>query len=122
MLAGLNGETVPSNDLATAVRDRFKPLGGAELEIPPRDAMRQPPRFGGAINDAPVQNSPVGGKGPSKITLDRFAAVAPGWYTEYMDSKYYLGYLDLLEDLSKEGGVAWLLGNRRPVPDCRLGR
>ena len=45
LLAGLNGETVPSNDLATAVRNRFKPLGGAELEIPPRDAMRQPPRF-----------------------------------------------------------------------------
>ena len=102
LLAALDVETAPPKDLATLIRERFKPLGGAELEIPPRDAMRQPPRFGGAINDGPVQNSPVGGKCPSKITLDRFAAVVPGWYTEYMDSKYYQGYLKLLEDLPKK--------------------
>ena len=32
-------------DLAVAVRDRFAPLGGVELELPPRQAMREPPRF-----------------------------------------------------------------------------
>ena len=34
----------PTN-LAAAVRDRFAPLGGVELEQPPRQAMREPPRF-----------------------------------------------------------------------------
>ena len=34
----------PSN-LVTAIRDRFEPLGGVELEIPPRKPMREPPRF-----------------------------------------------------------------------------
>ena len=32
-------------DLAAAIRARFAPLGGVELDIPPRSSMRQPPRF-----------------------------------------------------------------------------
>ena len=32
-------------DLAAAIRARFAPLGGVELDIPPRSPMRQPPRF-----------------------------------------------------------------------------
>ena len=32
-------------NLAAAIRARFAPLGGVELEIPPRSPMRQPPRF-----------------------------------------------------------------------------
>ena len=32
-------------DLAAAIRARFAPLGGVELEIPPRSPMRKPPRF-----------------------------------------------------------------------------
>ena len=32
-------------DLAAAIRARFAPLGGAELEIPPRSPMRKPPQF-----------------------------------------------------------------------------
>lgn len=32
-------------DLATAIRDRFKDVGGVELELPVREAMREPPRF-----------------------------------------------------------------------------
>ena len=32
-------------DLATAIRARFAPLGGVELEIPPRSPLRKPPRF-----------------------------------------------------------------------------
>ena len=45
LLAALDEETAPPKDLATMIRERFKPFGGVELEIPPRDAMRQPPRF-----------------------------------------------------------------------------
>ena len=34
----------PEN-LVTAIRARFAPFGGVELEIPPRETMREPPRF-----------------------------------------------------------------------------
>ena len=36
---------VPSQDLGTAIHELFKPFGGVELEIPPREPMREPPRF-----------------------------------------------------------------------------
>ncbi len=32
-------------NLASAIRARFAPLGGVELDIPSRSPMRQPPRF-----------------------------------------------------------------------------
>lgn len=32
-------------DLAAAIRARFAPLGGVELTLAPRDAMRPPPTF-----------------------------------------------------------------------------
>ena len=32
-------------DLARAIRARFAPLGGVELELPARQPMREPPRF-----------------------------------------------------------------------------
>lgn len=35
----------PSANLATAIRARFAPLGGVELELPPREPMRDPPDF-----------------------------------------------------------------------------
>ena len=31
------------DDLATAIRARFEPLGGIELDLPPREAMRDAP-------------------------------------------------------------------------------
>ena len=31
--------------LARAIRARFAPLGGVELDLPPREPMREPPRF-----------------------------------------------------------------------------
>ena len=34
-----------SNNLATAIRARFVPMGGVELELPPREPGREPPRF-----------------------------------------------------------------------------
>ena len=35
----------PPADLARAIRALFRPLGGVDLAIPPRDAMREPPKF-----------------------------------------------------------------------------
>ena len=37
--------SAPSTDLARAIRERFAPLGGVDLDLPPREPMRQPPRF-----------------------------------------------------------------------------
>ena len=36
----------PTRSLATAIRDRFRALGGVELELPARGAIRVPPRLG----------------------------------------------------------------------------
>ena len=37
------GEPTPPADLAAAIRSRIAALGGAELDIPPREPMREPP-------------------------------------------------------------------------------
>ena len=34
-------EEVPSKGLGTAIHERFKPFGGVELELPPREPMRE---------------------------------------------------------------------------------
>ena len=34
-----------TRNLASAIRARFAPLGGVELELPPREPAREPPRF-----------------------------------------------------------------------------
>ncbi len=41
----LEQEAVPAKNLGTAIHERFKALGGVELELPPREPMREPPRF-----------------------------------------------------------------------------
>lgn len=33
----------PARDLAAAIKARMAPLGGVDLEIPPRGPMREPP-------------------------------------------------------------------------------
>ncbi len=38
-------------DLASAIRARFAPLGGVELELPSREPMREPPRFERSCGD-----------------------------------------------------------------------
>lgn len=38
-------EAVPAKGLGTAIHELFKPLGGVELDLPPREPMREPPRF-----------------------------------------------------------------------------
>ena len=35
----------PKEKLGTAIHELFKPLGGVELEIPPREPMPEPPKF-----------------------------------------------------------------------------
>jgi antitoxin FitA len=34
-----------TTNLATFIADLFRPFGGVELEIPPREAVREPPKF-----------------------------------------------------------------------------
>ena len=41
----ISREAVPSKGLGTAVHKLFKPFGGVDLELPPREPMREPPRF-----------------------------------------------------------------------------
>lgn len=41
----LNRDPVPSKGLGTVIHELFKPFAGVELELPRRDAMRQPPQF-----------------------------------------------------------------------------
>ncbi len=36
---------VPPQNLGVAIHEIFKPFGGVKLEIPPREPMREPPRF-----------------------------------------------------------------------------
>lgn len=40
----VRSRTEPEN-LAQAIRARFAPLGGVELQLPPRDPIREPPDF-----------------------------------------------------------------------------
>jgi len=34
-----------TRNLYERIRERFEPLGGVDLELPPREAARKPPRF-----------------------------------------------------------------------------
>lgn len=38
-------QKAPKGSLSLRIRRRFAPLGGVDLKIPPRDAMREPPKF-----------------------------------------------------------------------------
>ena len=38
-------EAAPAKGLGTALHELFKPYGGVELEIPPREPMRESPLF-----------------------------------------------------------------------------
>lgn len=41
----LKNEKVPQYGLGTAIHEIFKPFGGVELNIPPRESIRELPRF-----------------------------------------------------------------------------
>ncbi len=38
-------KATPTKGLGTAIHELFRPFGGVELDIPPREPMREPPRF-----------------------------------------------------------------------------
>ena len=44
-LDDMEDEPRTGRDLVSAIRARFEPLGGVELDLPPRTSMREPPRF-----------------------------------------------------------------------------
>ena len=39
------GDNSGPQDLASIIRDCFAPYGGVDLELPPREPAREPPRF-----------------------------------------------------------------------------
>ena len=43
--AALRRDEAPVYNLGTAIHELFKPLGGVELDIPPREPMREPLKF-----------------------------------------------------------------------------
>lgn len=43
--AALGREEASPKKLGTAIHELFKPFGGVELELPPREPMRDPPEF-----------------------------------------------------------------------------
>ncbi|MDE2716503.1 MAG: plasmid stabilization protein [Dehalococcoidia bacterium] len=43
--AALDEDAAPERRLGTAIHELFKPLGGIDLEIPPREPMQDPVRF-----------------------------------------------------------------------------
>ena len=46
ILRRVMAETPPPRNLAAAIRGRVSALGGVEIELPPREPMREPPRLG----------------------------------------------------------------------------
>ena len=38
-------EVAPARGLGTAIHELFKPFGGIDLDLPPREPMPEPPRF-----------------------------------------------------------------------------
>ncbi len=38
-------DEIPETGLGTYIHNLFKQVGGVDLKIPPRDPMREPPRF-----------------------------------------------------------------------------
>jgi plasmid stability protein len=46
ILREVSGTAKPPANLAAAIRARLAPLGGVDLDIPPREPIREPPSFG----------------------------------------------------------------------------
>ena len=45
ILADVVGRKPPARNLAGSIRARIAPLGGADLELPTREPVREPPSF-----------------------------------------------------------------------------
>lgn len=50
----LNDEPAPAKNLAAAIQKRLRPLGGVNLEIPPREPVRSPPKIGREFSSIPT--------------------------------------------------------------------
>jgi plasmid stability protein len=46
ILRRVMSDNAPPRNLAAAIRARVAPLGGADLDLPTREPMREPPHFG----------------------------------------------------------------------------
>ena len=44
--SALSAPPPPKGNLAEIIRRRFAPFGGVDLELPPREPVREPPDFG----------------------------------------------------------------------------
>ncbi|MYJ76996.1 MAG: Arc family DNA-binding protein, partial [Caldilineaceae bacterium SB0670_bin_27] len=49
--AALNQEAAPARNLGSAIHKLFKPFGHTELDIPPREAMREFQHFDETLDD-----------------------------------------------------------------------
>jgi plasmid stability protein len=45
ILRAVVGAAAPPVNLASSIRSRVADIGGIDLDLPPRDPLRQPPRF-----------------------------------------------------------------------------
>ena len=45
ILSTSHAQEIPEKGLGTLIHKLFKEIGGVELEIPPREPAREPPRF-----------------------------------------------------------------------------
>lgn len=45
LTVALKGSDLKSTSLYERIRARVEPLGGIDIELPPRDPAREPPRF-----------------------------------------------------------------------------
>ena len=54
-----------TTDLASFARGLFAPLGGVDLQLPPREPAREPPDFGAGLADVKPATAP-GPKTPSE--------------------------------------------------------
>jgi antitoxin FitA len=49
--AALRAKSAEKQNLGEAIRSYFAPFGGFDIEIPPREPMREPPDFSGPEYD-----------------------------------------------------------------------
>ena len=56
--AALDQESSTEENLASAIHARFEPLGGVELDLPPREPIPEPPQLdrGGGDPNPPPNN------------------------------------------------------------------
>ena len=111
--AALDEDAAPGRKLGTAIHELFKPFGGVELEIPPREPMREPVAIRLSL--------------PTMIVLDtnvvsELMRITPqpevlAWLDDQPTSTLFVTTITEAEILT---GIAILPDGRRPArSDCR---